>query len=303
MTPNQLRGCTIVVVALLNAVVFAGPNSHDARFWKAIADNNFAVPAHESVGNLALELADLAGETDPSLRDDCGYEILAAWVYRQNLLTGDQLEALRRKLLPAMIFHIGESQTDTVFRRSFSALYISILAAQDLRKPFLSAAAFKETLDTALQCYSEEKDLRGYVPKNGWAHATAHVADLLKFLARNEHLSRDDQKRVVAGISQRCRTATSVFSWGEDARMAAALLSVVDRKDFDQSAFDGWFKALIAENKELWKGLTIDIAAYIRVRAQANVLAHLAAKIAAQKDEEVPKQFCDALNAILGQVE
>src|SRR5215469_4621660 len=303
MTPNQLRGCTIVVAALLNAVVFAGPNSHDARFWKAIAENDFAVPAHESVGNLVPELADLAGETDPSLRDNCGYEILAAWVYRKNLLTGEQLEALRRKLLPAMIFHIGESQTDTVFRRSFSALYMSILTAQDLRKPFLSAAAFKETLDTALRCYAEEKDLRGYVPKNGWAHATAHVADLLKFLARNEQLSTDDQKRVVAGISQRCRTATSVFSWGEDGRMAAALLSVVDRKDFDQSAFDGWFKALIAENKELWQGLTIDIAAYISVRAQANVLAHLAAKIAAQKDKEVPKQFCDALNAILGQVE
>ena len=303
MTPNPLRSCTIVVVALLNTVVFAGPDSRNARFWKAIADDNFAVPAHESVGNLVLEIADLAGETDPSLRDNCGYEILAAWVYRQDLLTGEQLEALRRKLLPAMIFHIGESQTDTVFRRSFSALYMSILAAQDLQKPFLSAAAFKETLHTALRCYAEEKDLRGYVPKKGWAHATAHVADLFKFLARNEQFSTDDQKKVVAAILQRCRTATSVFSWGEDARMAAALLSVVDRKDFDQSAFDEWFKALSAENRELWKGLTIDIAAYIRVRAQANVLAHLAAKIAAQKDKEISKQFCDALNAILGQVE
>ena len=303
MTPKPLRRCTIVVVALLNTVIFAAQNSHNARFWKAIADDNFAVPAHESVGSLVLELADLAGETDPSLRDNCGYEILAAWVYRQNLLTSEQLETLRRKLLPAMTFHIGESETDTVFRRSFSALYVSILAAQDLRKHFLSAAAFKETLDTALRCYAEEKDLRGYVPKNGWAHATAHVADLLKFLARNEQLSTDDQKRVVAGISQRCRTATSVYTWGEDARMAAALLSVVDRKDFDQSAFDGWFKALIAENKELWKAPTIDITGYISVRAQGNVLAHLAAKIAAQKDNEVPQQFRDRLSATLSQVD
>jgi uncharacterized protein DUF2785 len=303
LTANRVPHCTILIVVLLHAPIVAASGSHDARFWKAIREHNFAVPEHESVGALVLEIADLAAETDPTLRDECGYEILAAWIYRDYLLSGEQLEALRRKLLPAMVFHIGESENDTIFRRSFSALYMSILAAQDLRKYFLSAVAFKETLDTTLRCYAEEKDLRGYVPKNGWAHATAHVADLLKFLARNQQLSTGDQKKVVAGISQRCRTATSVFTWGEDARMAAALLSVVDRKDFDQSAFDGWFKALVAENKELWKAPTIDIAGYISVRAQANVLAHLAAKIAAQRDNEVPQPFRDRLSATLSQVD
>jgi hypothetical protein len=281
----------------------AASQSHDAGFWKAIREHNFAVPEHESVGGLALEIADLAAETDPALRDNCGYEIFAAWIYRDNLLSGDQLEALRRKLLPAMISHIGESGNDTVFRRSFSALYVSILAAQDLRKPFLSAAAFKETLDMALRCYADEKDLRGYLPTKGWVHATAHVADLLKFLARNAQLSAEDQKRIVASVSQRCRTVPSVFVWGEDARMAAALLSLIDRKDFDASIFDGWFKALVAEHKELWKEPNIDDAVYISVRTQTNVLAHLAAKIAAQKADEVPKPFRDALNATLSQID
>ncbi len=295
--------CTILMVALLHLPIVAASGSHDVGFWKAIREHNFAVPEHDSVGKLALEIADLAAETDPTLRDECGYEILAAWIYRDNLLNGDQLEALRRKLLPAMTSHIGESENDTIFRRSFSALYMSILTAQDLRKPFLSGAAFKETLDTALQCYAGERDLRGYVPKKGWAHATAHVADLLKFLARNPQLSREDQKRIVIGVSQRCRTAPSVFVWGEDARIAAALLSVVDRKDFDRSIFDEWFRALIADNKELWKMPKIDTAAYISVRTQTNVLAHLAAKVAAQKDNEVPEPFRDALNATLSQID
>ena len=77
------------------------------------------MPEHESVGALVLEIADLAAETDPALRDECGYETLAAWIYRDNLLSGEQLEALRRKLLPAMISHIGESENDAIFRRSF----------------------------------------------------------------------------------------------------------------------------------------------------------------------------------------
>jgi Protein of unknown function (DUF2785) len=180
---------------------------------------------------------------------------------------------------------------------------MSILAAQDLRKPFWSATAFKETLNTALRCYAEEKDLRGYIAVKGWAHGTAHVADLLKFLGRNPHLSAEDQKRIVSSISQRCRTAHLVFTWGEDARMGAALLSVVDRKDFDASPFETWFQALITENKELWKSPAIDAEAYASVRTQANVLAHLAAKITPQKDNIAQSRFRDALQATLGSVE
>jgi Protein of unknown function (DUF2785) len=303
-TRSGLCGCAILIAALQPVLsISAAGETHSAAFWKAIKDHNFAVPSQESAGALALEIADLAASTDPSLRDGCGYETLAAWIYRDNLLTGEHLETLRRKLLPAMIFHIGESDNDTVFARSFSALYMSILAAQDLRKPFLSATAFKETLDTALRCYAEEKDLRGYVPVKGWAHATAHVADLLKFLARSPHLSAEDQKRIVNGVSQRCRTAHLVFTWGEDARMAAALLSIVDRKDFDDSPFKTWFQALNTENKELWKSPAIDAEAYASVRAQGNVLAHLAAKSASQKDNSAPSSFRDALQATLGKVD
>jgi hypothetical protein len=300
----KLCFCAVLIAAFQAAPsISAAGEAHDAAFWKTITDHNFAVPSHESAGALALEIADLAASTDPSLRDGCGYETLAAWIYRNNLLTGEQLEALRCKLLPAMISHIGESESDTVFGRSFSALYMSILAAQDLRKPFLSAAAFEETLDTALRCYAEEKDLRGYVRGKGWAHATAHVADLLKFLARSPHLSAEDQKRIVNGVSQRCRTAHLVFTWGEDARMAAALLSIVDRKDFDASPFKTWFQSLITENKELWKSPAIDAEAYASVRAQGNVLTHLAAKSASQKDNSAPSSFRDALQATLGKVD
>ena len=303
-TRSRLCCCTILIAALQPAtLISAAGEAHNAAFWKAIKEQNFAVPSHESAGALGLEIADLAASTDPALRDSCGYETLAAWIYRDNFLTGEQLEALRAKLLPAMLAHIGESNNDTVFGRSFSALYMSILAAQDLRKPFLSTAAFKETLDTALRCYAEEKDLRGYVPVKGWAHATAHVADLLKFLARSPHLSVEDQKRIVNGVSQRCRTAHLVFTWGEDARMAAALLSVVDRKDFDAAPFEAWFQALITEHEKLWRSSAMDTEAYASVRTQTNVLAHLAAKSTSQKDNLAQSRFLDTLKATLGKVD
>jgi hypothetical protein len=295
----SIIGTVVVILQLFPAVALA---DHDASFWKAIRENKFAVPSNESAEKLIFEIMDLAGSPDPVLRDECAYEIFANWVYREQRFTANQLESIRRKLMPGMTFHLGGAENDSIFRRSFSALDLSVLAAEDLKRPFLSDVAFAETLDTALECYAKEKDLRGYVPVKGWAHATAHVADLLKFLARNPHLSVEDQKRIVSAVSQRCRSARGVFTWGEDARMANALLSVVDRKDFDASPFETWFQALITENKELWKSSVIDTEAYARVRVEANVLAHLAAKIAMRKDS-IQQRFRDELDEALSKVD
>jgi hypothetical protein len=81
------------------------------------------------------------------------------------------------------------------------------------------------------------------------------------------------------------------------------LLAIANRKDFDPSLFDEWFKAVMAGNKELWRGPNVDIAAYVSIRAQSDVLTHLAAKIASQKDNQVPQQFRDALNTTLSQID
>jgi hypothetical protein len=285
----------------LAATLCAASPKHDVEFWRSIRTHDFAVPAGESIDRLAMEIVDLAAAPDPVLRDECGYEILADWVYKKNLISAGTLDALRRKLLTGMTFHIGELENPTVFRRSFSALYMSILAAHDLQKTFLSGDAFGETLDAAVKCYANERDLRGYTPANGWAHATAHVADLLKFLGRNPQLRPADQNRIVAAIAQRCQTIPSAFVWGEDARMAAALMSIATRKDFDPSSFDGWFKQLVTENKSLWQKSPLDTAGYVHVRTQTNVLTQLAARIGA-KPEEIPVAFRNALNGALAEL-
>jgi Protein of unknown function (DUF2785) len=293
-----------IVIFLPRAVVYSGPSSsHDAAFWKAIRETNFAVPATESAGQLALELPALAASTDPALRDGCGYEILAAWVYRDHLLSAEQLETLRLKLLPGMTAHLGEAENDTVFGRSFSALYLSILAAEDLRHPFLSPPAFKKTLDLALQCYAGEDDLRGYVPGKGWAHATAHVADLLKFLGRSPHLSKEEQKLIVNAIAQRCRSAGSVFAHGEDARMAAALLSIAERKDCGVEVFRSWCEGLTAEFDGLWKSTDLNLQAYASVRLQTDVLVHLMAKIASRNAATIPTNLREVIGTTLNKVD
>ena len=92
--------------------------------------------------------------------------------------------ALVTTLATSLRAGIGEAGTDTVLLRSFSALDLSILAALELQDPALDDSGYRGLLDDALAYLAAERDLRGIDPRVGWIHATAHTADLLKFLAR-----------------------------------------------------------------------------------------------------------------------
>jgi hypothetical protein len=173
---------------------------------------------------------------------------------------------------------LGEETGDGLFLRSFSLLALAVLAAEDLKRPFLDAQQFDALLDLAITELASERDLRGYVAGKGWGHATAHCADLMKFLARNHWLRPEQQARIVDAVAGRLRSAALVFVWGEDARLAAALSSVVQRPDADPAPFLGWFQRLRGEHAALWTG-PLEPARYVPVRAQLNALNALAADL------------------------
>ena len=273
--------------------------THDRAYWRAVIAQQYQIPANMDAAGLAMELASLVSATDPELRDTFGYEILANWIHRSGKLASYDLDALRQSFLPFALFQLGESGTDSVFARSFALLNLKELAAADLETPFLTQASFDKLFDLAEKSLAAEKDLRGYVPEKGWAHATAHCADLLRVLARNSKLSARQQSRLVAAVATRTRGAEAVFTWGEDARLAAALVSVANRSDFDAGAFDVWFAELIAEHRQLWKG-AFKTSAYVHVRTQVNTLTHLAALAARQP--AFPLKLREALQATLAKV-
>jgi hypothetical protein len=81
------RGGALLFLILLSAAFLSAQSAtHDRDFWRAIANNKYAVPEHESADTLARELGGLLGSPDPELRDDLAYSILLRWVYRPNVL-------------------------------------------------------------------------------------------------------------------------------------------------------------------------------------------------------------------------
>ena len=259
-------------------IVLAGTASapaRDAAYWRELAKGGFAVPEGASPGELLVESSAFLASPDPTLRDGVGYAAAAQWVVRQKVVPPDDLRRLLALWTKNLKEGVGETGNDRVLLRSFSALDLSLLAARDLDTPYLEPAERSGLLEAALGYLAAERDLRGYEPAKGWFHATAHTADLLKFLARNPRLPRADAERILSAIGAKLREAGEVFAWGEDERLASAVLAVVRRGDFEPGSLDPWVAGLTAPADGLWDAPTLDVKKFAAVQNGKHVLARL----------------------------
>lgn len=234
------------------AAADSGSAAHDRAFWVGLRQECRA-PKGVPVADLVNEAVSLQASRDPYWRDDIGYQVVVRCVFRERRLAPDE----RRRLVDALTVNlrrsIGETGTDGVFLRSFSALDLSVLQALELQDPVLDDAGFRALLDAALAYLLQEKDGRGYEPGAGWIHATAHTADLLKYLARDPRFTPADQARLLEAVWVKATAAeTPGWDFGEDERLAAALLSVTRRPDFDQAALQDWLARFAPLEKSFW---------------------------------------------------
>ena len=228
-------------------------SAHNREFWRSIAKNRYAVPEGQSVYPLLRELSGYLGSRDSELRDDLAYSIIAVWIKHQQQLSATELNSLVDEWRTDLRVGIGESGSDGVFKRSFSALCLAALAERDLKTPFLGEERYRTLLADALAYLKDERDLRGFDPAIGWIHATAHTADLLAALASNPLFGSEDQGRVLDAISGRLSSAHEVFMYGEQDRLALVAARIVKRKDFDPVAFHRWLIAMDAADQRVWK--------------------------------------------------
>jgi hypothetical protein len=262
------------------AATAAAP-TRDVAFWRGIKAHDFAVPEGEAAGPLLMELCDQLGSTDPEVRDGLGYEIAAAWIYRKRTVSDADLRPAIALLEKNLTAGIGENGTETVLLRSFSALVLSLAAARDNATPFLSPEEFDALLSGTLDYLAREQDVRGFVPGTGWHHSVAHTADLLKFLGRSAKLAPAGQRRILGAIALKAGGSTTFWSYGEDDRLAAAVLSILKRDDYDAATLDGWLDRFVAVWQTAWQDpLAIDPARYAAAKNGRDLLAALELQIA-----------------------
>lgn len=256
---------------------------HDRAFWQRLADQDGQLPDGQSAAALVGELAKFLGSPDPTLRDGFAYSLTASWIYRDQRLSPEELRPLLGQWSANLKQGIGEQGTDSVLLRSFSALQLSVLAAYDLKAPYLTKAEFDQLLSTALDYLATERDVRGYDVEKGWLHSVAHTADLIKFLARSRHLGAADQRRILEGIAGKLASA-GPLTHGEDERLALAVLSLLGRADFDAAAFRAWHGAYPARQQALAASKPFDIAGYAGLENAKHLLRSLHSMLAQAKE-------------------
>jgi Protein of unknown function (DUF2785) len=252
---------TAVALALLITIVCpilsAAEGQHDRGFWRAITKQRYAVREGESADALAHELSALLGSPDPELRDDLAYSILATWIHH-GFLTTPALVSLTDEWRGNLGHGLGETGTNSVLQRSFSALCLSEMAKREAKAPFLGAERYHALVAEAIRYLQSEQDLRGYDRQLHWIHATAHTADLLAALAESPLLTKEEAAGILQAIAARLSSAPQVYTQGEQDRLAVAVVAVIGRKDFDTTAFEPWLVHLQDEDRDVWAATTVE---------------------------------------------
>ena len=255
-----------------------GSRSRDE--WVALAKGGFEVPAGRTAVDVLLEMNPLLSSPDPVLRDDVAYTAAERWILRDKRVDAGGLRRLLERWSKNLDVGLGETGTDTVFGRSFSALSLSVVAAADLQSPFLEPAEAQAFFDRMLDYFSRERDLRGFDPVRGWMHTVAHTSDALKFLARNSKLSAGVDRRLLAAVAVKIESAEGVFVWGENDRMALALQSAVRRADASAEVLEAWTARWVEAHRALWAtGPQVDPRAFVQVENAKQVMRSLHAAL------------------------
>lgn len=133
----------------------------------------------ENGTQLIDQMLEHIGYPEDELRDKLNYRLFIELLSTQ-IFSKQQMKQLTLTLRESdfLFLHIGEKGTDSVFTRSFSALWLTGLLYVDVQVPFLTTEEAIETLHACSPYLNREKDVRGFLNTKGWALAITHGADL-----------------------------------------------------------------------------------------------------------------------------
>ena len=209
-------------------------------YWERVQKAGFEVPSDRPLDELTAELTAMLGSTRPEVRDGTAFPALATWI--ANGVYDDLLAGLGDGMVAGLSVGLGEDGTDSVFRRSFSALILGACIERDNERHLLPGAKILEWGDRAATWFLTERDTRGYVLEKGWAHTVAHGADTLGALAESPHLAGPEHTVLLDVVAERLldQPADAPLASGEPDRLAAAVMQVLRRNTLGVDALEPW---------------------------------------------------------------
>ena len=226
----------------------------DKLFWKTLQENKYAIPAGHTPTSLTAELFTYLSSTDPELRDEIAYETFANFL-ELDYFSLEEIEIYIANLLANLDVGIEQGESDSVFLRSFSVLFLAKIVHNDNKAPLLKEPLIQTILERGLWYLAAEQDLRGYVKGKGWAHALAHTADLLLMLGKSLNIGENEHRMILNEIRAKLTRSTNwVFLYGEDDRLSRAVLEILRRDTLPTAFVRDWLDSFLRPSGYSWHG-------------------------------------------------
>ena len=182
------------------------------------------------------------GTTDSELRDEIIYRLLVKLLSGNHLTTAQMERATEELISDRYLFNsIGEKDTDTVFIRSFAALWLTGIFWVDKEQPFMNSELRSLAIEKCVHYLYKENDVRGYTA-NGWAHAIAHGADLYRMIATHPSVEQRLIPVILGGLST-CFFKGGVYVDDEDERLVTIVTALVEN-DYPEEVLLEWVEQI-----------------------------------------------------------
>lgn len=197
---------------------------------------------------------------------DKGIYFLFSDIIQQQITSKKQLKMIFKYLIrdESLFPHITEPQNDAVFQRSFSVMFLSTLLYIDRAgSDFIDDESKNSLVDQLLTYVAMETDTRGYVGKNGWAHAYTHIGNVLDELAVDKSLVRADKLLMLTVLIGRYKQLDTPLIFGEPERLAGYIADLTKQNklysDFLLLILKNWRHELVSiqtkEDEQMWTRL------------------------------------------------
>ncbi|MDZ7671871.1 MAG: DUF2785 domain-containing protein [Halanaerobiales bacterium] len=212
----------------------------------SIVDNDYEVSTDVDYKELTNIMLENIGDTDPVLRDELIYMVMANWIDK-DIYSNKELKEILNICLDEdhLFYNIDSKEDDSVFTRTFSALQIAMLIYKDNSLDYLTQKEFNKTAKLVCSYYKIEKDLRGYIKNKGWAHSAAHGADIFVEIANNKKVQTKTLKNILDVVNSKIKVDNYIYFNNEDKRISKAVTAVIKANKLDDQYLSKWFNSLL----------------------------------------------------------
>lgn len=200
---------------------------------KEIKKNDFKVLEGINPFELSLEMMNYIGDLEGELRDRLIFSTISNWIVNE-LKTDEVHQILDISLDDKHLFYGLGEVNDTVFTRTFSSLIVAGSIYRHRSDKYLNKEELEEIFEKFIKYYNNERDLRGYIKGNGWAHGAAHGADVLDEFARCEEFGSKEMRKILEAIYKKVNVDYYSYVDEEDERMITGVVAILERNLLDE---------------------------------------------------------------------